>query len=192
MIEADKALFLLINGLSGKFSSLDFMMRLFANDYFVPVLLSLLLLGLWFSWRFGEKEGNQRAVLNAIFALGLVNLVVKAFNLLYFRPRPFAEMEVNLLFYEPHDSSFPSNAAAIGFALSMAVFRGNRRASIPFFIFASLFSFSRIYVGVHYPFDILGGVTVGLLCGWVSSYILKLIKPLPDFILKLARRLYLG
>jgi len=192
MIEADRALFLFINGLSGKVIFVDGLMRGLANDYLIPVSLSLLLLGLWFSGRAGEREGNEKAVLASLLSLGVVNLVVKLFNLVYFRPRPFDELVVNLLFYKPHDSSFPSNAAAVGFALFMAIFMVNRRASIPFFALACVLSLSRIYVGVHYPTDILGGAIIGLLCGVASPSLLKLIEPFPTLILRLARRLYLA
>lgn len=181
----DRALFMELNGLSGQFGPADYLMRGLASDYLVPVSLSLLLLGLWFS-------GSPRVVLGAALSLGLASLLVTLFNFFYFRSRPFSELPTNLLFYRPHDSSFPSNVAAVGFAVAMGVFMFNRRASGLFFLLASLFAISRVYVGVHYPSDILGGAAIGLLSGYAACYLLRLLEPFPSRLLGFARRWFLA
>ena len=60
--------------------------------------------------------------------------------------------------------SFPSNHAANNFALARTVQILAPAYSIPAYGFASLVAFSRVYVGVHYPSDVLGGGVVGFLC----------------------------
>jgi len=189
LVEIDRALLLWINGLSGRIHALDYLMRGFATDYLLPVSLALALLGLWFAT---PREISQRAVICAGVALGLANLFVKLMNFVYFRPRPFSELELNLLFYRPHDSSFPSNAAAVGFALAVGVYLFHPRASRVFFVLAALFALSRVYVGVHYPLDILGGAAFGALAACVSYLILKALDPALTRILEAVRRLYLA
>lgn len=191
LVRIDEALFAAINGLAGRFLPIDYPLRGFAGDYLVPVSLSLLLLGLWFSLSTPWGQ-NQRAVMAAGLALGLANLSVKVLNWFYFRPRPFDEVPVNLLFYRPHDSSFPSNAAAVGFSIAIAVMLYNRRASRLFFLLAFLFAFSRVYVGVHYPLDFLGGMAIGLASGYTASKLLRWLEPWPSRLLSLVQKLYLA
>ncbi|MEE8442646.1 MAG: hypothetical protein V3S37_02760, partial [Dehalococcoidia bacterium] len=108
VIRADEKAFLWLNGWVGHFPWLDVVVRAVVSDYLVPVLLSLVLLGLWFSGVTAKaREWNQRGVMVGLLGLGITNLAVQVINHFLFRPRPFTEMEVSLLFYKPTDSSFP-------------------------------------------------------------------------------------
>lgn len=164
----DYWLFAAINGLAGRYPWLDGPARLLLNDYFVPTVLALALLALWFESKdlASLARTNQRAVLAATLSAVLANAVLKGLNLLYFRPRPFAQHAVNLLFYHPTDSSFPSNAAALGFAIAAGVWFYNRAWGWGLLVMAGLFGLSRIFGGVHYPLDVLAGGAVG----WGSAY----------------------
>lgn len=191
-------LLLWISGLAGKFTLLDSAMRVVVNDYFIPVSLSLALLGLWFGGQnTSRREYNQRAVLCAAISIGITSAIVKILNLFYFEPRPFTinpELlpTVQRIFYPPHDSSFPSNAAAIAFAIATAVWLANRRVGVFLFILAFLMSFARVYAGVHYPLDIIGGAVIGALTSYLIFKALHLLEPLPTWILKTARRVFLA
>src|SRR5690606_34729008 len=129
---------------------LDGLARLFLNDYFVPTLLAVSLIGLWFEGTSAAAQRrNQRAVLVATLGTLAANGLLKIINLLYHRPRPFAQHAVTLLFYRPTDSSFPSNAAAIGFAIAAGVWLHNRTWGRWVIVIALLFGLSRIIGGVH-------------------------------------------
>jgi len=168
MLQLDHWLFSHLNALAGRWPWLDGLARLFLNDYFVPTLLAVLLAALWFEGRSkAEQAINQRAVLVATLSTIVGNILVKGCNLLYFRPRPFAEFEVNLLFYQPTDSSWPSNAAVIGFAIAFGVWRYNRCWGWPMLAIAFLFGFSRIFGGVHYPLDVLSGAMLAGVAVWL-------------------------
>jgi undecaprenyl-diphosphatase len=159
----DVWLFQQINGFIGTYPLFDRFMATMVNEYFVPVSMSLLLLVLWLAGGSPERRMlNQKAVFYAILAEIVVNGIVKLNNLLYFRQRPFADMQVNLLFYHPTDSSFPSNPASVGFAFATAVFVVNRKVGTALYALATLFAASRVYSGVHYPLDVVGGALVGI------------------------------
>lgn len=164
----DDWLFSQINNLAGQSPWLDTPARLFMNDYFVATLMAIILLALWFEGtRITVRFNNQRAVLVGAVSALLANIVVKSINLLYFHPRPFHRLDVNLLFYQPHDSSLPSNAAALGFSIAAGVWFYQRKWGWLLLAIAGLFALSRIFGGVHTPLDVLCGVAVGVGAAWV-------------------------
>jgi undecaprenyl-diphosphatase len=189
----DWSLFRLANDLAGKSAVLDTIIRLFMNDYGCTTMLVLLVFGLWFSGHTeAERERNQRGVLSTVAALAMANLVVKAINLVYWRWRPFTYHEVTLLFYHPSDSSFPSNAATVGFCLAASVLFFNRKAGLALLVIASLFSLSRVIGGVHYPTDILGGLVIGSLAAWIANRRAPWLNKIWTPIIRRMRRLVLA
>ncbi|OQB28150.1 MAG: Undecaprenyl-diphosphatase BcrC [Chloroflexi bacterium ADurb.Bin180] len=164
----DWTLFRMANGLAGRSHLLDTLVRFVMNDYWATTMLVLLPFGLWFSGNSeSERERNQKGVLSTVMALAMANLVVKVINLLYWRWRPFTHHDVTLLFYHPSDSSFPSNAATVGFCIAASVLLFNRRTGLVLLLIACLFSVSRVVGGVHYPTDILGGLIIGSASAWL-------------------------
>ena len=72
------------------------------------------------------------------------------------------------------DFSFPSGHTAGSFALvSVLWLLAPKKVSIPSTVLATLISLSRLYVGVHYPTDILGGALIGSICGIAAVYFVK-------------------
>lgn len=62
----------------------------------------------------------------------------------------------------PTDLSFPSGHAATSFAGATLLARSVPRLAVPFYALAAAIALSRVYVGVHYPLDILGGAVLGI------------------------------
>ena len=189
LANADKALFLWINALVGNAPAVDATMVWIASDYLVPVCMGLSLVALWFIGKDGpERMRYQIGMFAALTAMALSSLVVLISNALFFRPRPFDGLDgINLLFYQPTDSSFPSNSAAAAFAIAAAVWCVNRRIGAILFIVAAVYGFSRVYVGVHYPADILGGAVIALIITALTLRLRDLMMPVLVAVIKAAR-----
>ncbi len=189
----DDALFNLINGLATRVPLVDGAMRLLVNDYLIPTTLCLLAAALWFAGGSREERSrNQLVVLRLVVALLLANLLVKLCNLVYFRPRPFSVQAVNLLFYRPSDSSLPSNAAAVALTFAAVGWQASRRLGVIMGVMAALFSFARVYCGVHYPLDVVVGGLVGAVSGYIVTKGQRFLEPPMDALIRIARRLYLA
>jgi undecaprenyl-diphosphatase len=106
----------------------------------------------------------------------VTNLVVTALKHAVGRERPPAViLEPKPLMEVPTTSSFPSGHAATSFACALVLARFAPRLTIPLFVLAALIAFSRVYVGVHYPFDVLAGVALGL---GIATALPKLLEAL--------------
>ena len=189
LANADKALFLWINALVGNAPAVDAAMAWVASDYLVPVSMGLTLVALWFIGKDApQRMRYQIGMFTALTAMALSSLVVLISNALFFRPRPFDGLEgISLLFYQPTDSSFPSNSAAAAFAIAAAVWCVNRRIGAVLFLAAAVYGFSRVYVGVHYPADILGGAAIALVVTALTLRLRDLLMPVLVVVIKAAR-----
>ena len=192
-MELDQKLFIWINSFAGKSSIVDNLASILCSDHFFPVLLSLLLLGLWFgSNHLKNLVIYQKCVFISFIGLAIANLNVALVNFIFFRDRPFNNHEVTLLFYEPTDSSFPSNAIAATTALACGIWIANKRLGSISFGAVLIFGFIRIFSGIHYPIDILGCLLIGILSTVVARYIIKLLDPIVMKIIKAGRILILA
>ncbi|MCH7607679.1 MAG: phosphatase PAP2 family protein, partial [Chloroflexi bacterium] len=162
------------------------------SDFFVPVMGSLVLFGLWLHGRGPERFRNQLVTIAGASSVGVANAVTALINARFFRPRPFLDNELTLLFYEPTDSSFPSNAAAVGFALATAVFVRHRRTGAALYALAVLWGLARVYAGVHYPTDVIAGAAVGIAAGIAMTLLWRWLIALPRAVLRVMARFYLA
>ena len=82
---------------------------------------------------------------------------------------------VQLLIPRPEDYSFPSGHTAASFATTAALFFAGKKKKlwIPALGLSVLIAFSRLYLYVHYPTDVLGGLLVGILCGWIGAQLVN-------------------
>lgn len=194
----DEHVFRWINGLAGRFGPLDWAASHLANDYFIPAAIGLIAFGLWFTGDTPEaRRRNQWAFIYGAVGVGFSALAVMIMNHYYFRDRPYVLFpqilpNVDRLFYRPTVSSFPSYSAALTFAFAFGVWLRNKKIGIVLFSLAVLMSLARIYVGVHYPLDILGGAAIGIAVTYLFFWLLKLIQPIVDFFFAILERLSLA
>lgn len=162
-------LFYLING-GMENSFFNFIMPLITNfgGFFGWVFICLLI------YLFGGRFGREVAILG-LAALILSNVLVILLKIIIAEPRPFLALaNVDLLTPES-GSSFPSGHTASSFAAATIIglkyhhkTKGKKYWLIyPLLLFAMIVGFSRIYVGVHYPYDVIFGAILGVICALI-------------------------
>ena len=119
------------------------------------------------------RKTGYAAVLSLIFGVIVTNLLLK--NIVA-RPRPFAEIEALIpLIAKPTDFSFPSGHTTASFAVALVMLRMlPKKIGIPAVVLAALVAFSRLYLGVHYPTDVLVGFVVALVGSTVAVWIVRM------------------
>lgn len=118
------------------------------------------------------RKCGVTVLLSLIFCLVFGNIILKP---LIARTRPFdIDKTIMLLIDAPKDFSFPSGHTFSSFAAASAsVCTKNKYIYITAFFYAALIAFSRLYLKVHFPTDIIAGVVLGVLFGYISRKIVK-------------------
>jgi undecaprenyl-diphosphatase len=156
----DYSLYKTINGLSGE-SIADQLFKFLAND--LPgILVVLVALTFLVPWAGRRRERRSGAVL-ATASAGLALLINQPIAHLVDRTRPYLAhpAHAHLLLSRSHDPSFPSDHATGGFALALGVWVYDRTIGTILLVLAAILSFSRVYVGTHYPADVVAGTLIG-------------------------------
>ena len=191
--EIDSALLMRINSFVGTSPIIDEVARWVVSDYLAPVGLALALVAMWFMERDRDaRTVHQIGVYVALTSMALSSLAVFIVNMFYFRPRPFVNLDVELLFYQPTDSSFPSNAVAAVFGIAFGVWGVNRALGWLSIGAASMYALARVYAGVHYPLDVVGGAAIAIPVTFLVFRLRDLLMPVLVWTIKFARILQLA
>lgn len=112
------------------------------------------------------RPSRARGAWQVVLAVVVAALVSTAVKPIVNRDRPFkipvSVSHVRVIGERPRDSSFPSTAAATAFAGALALTRVWRSARFWLWLLAAAIAVSRVYLGVHYPLDVVGGIVLGL------------------------------
>ena len=140
-----------------------------------PFQVVLILFLIYFGWKGGTKARVMIALLVLTVILGdkLNSAVLKS---LFSRIRPCKALTDVHLLVGCGGFSFPSSHATNNFAAATVITRFYARRSWAWWSFAGLMAFTRPYVGVHYPSDVLAGAVVGFIIGSVVVLIWKLLN----------------
>ncbi len=183
--DIDQALFYQINGV-WHHALLDTVLpwTRHSNNW-IPLYIGLLI---WMGYQIGWK--TWKWLLFALINVGLTDQISSSlFKPFFHRLRPCNDPALVgktrlLLDHCSGGFSFTSSHAANHFGLAMFLFitfgMTKERYTKFFFVWAGVIAFAQVYVGVHYPLDILGGTIIGLVSGYVmGKAYLKWAGPMP-------------
>lgn len=110
-----------------------------------------------------------------VFSVLINNVIIKP-NV--GRIRPYEVVDgLKLLIERQDDASFPSGHSGASFAAAVVfLVKGPKKLGIPAIIMAALIAFSRLYVGVHYPTDVICGIITGTCCAIISFMIWSIVE----------------
>ncbi len=173
MFNPDISLFRAINNLAGLHSGVDGL-GIFAAVFLLPLMGFLLVLAAFTVRRLKEEHWYEMPV-HAFASAALAYVMRLGIGTIVGRIRPFAALpDVHRLIEVDHvNASFPSGHASLTFALAFVVFRRDRDWGIAFLILAALVGAGRVFVGVHFPADIVGGAVGGWFASWLVNWFEK-------------------
>jgi undecaprenyl-diphosphatase len=181
----DRAVFLGLNGIAGHSGFLDTLGVFFAQDS--PYLVAAGFLALWFLLPRQERSLRRRLI-QATVAAAVGLLVATVIGSIWYRPRPFVALPagaVHLLVAHARDSSFPSDHTTFAFAVAAALTDAGPVLSPAAWVLAVLVGVARIFVGVHWPTDVLAGALLGSAIGRLAVRQGDVLDPLVDWALGL-------
>ena len=160
--------FRLINNLANKNMELDWIMIFFTK--YVPYIF-MAVIAIVFIIGIIKNNSDYRKVAVNTFVITAINLIL-AFIIggIYYIDRPFVNNKVNLLLPHVKDASFPSDHAIGTMSIALGIEKYNKLFSIILIILSIIVGFSRMYVGHHYPMDVIGAYVIV----FVTSYIYNL------------------
>ena len=174
IIEIDKNLMIFLNKTLSN-PIFDILMPIITNQKFLTIIGVILIIYLGF---YAGKRGKITLIV-LIFAAGISDAIcAQIIKPWVGRIRPSHEFieYINLLVSKGGKWSFPSNHAANSFAFATVLSYFYDKNKTMIFSIASVIAFSRVYVGVHYPLDIIFGSLLGYTVSWIILSVWVIIK----------------
>ena len=171
-----------INSFAGRWKTLDILGIFFAN-WLILIMPIIIFLAYWFS---GRKKQIISIALEIILGIFVVVIFRHFAGMIFPRLRPFVVLpEIKKLgsllsFADATRSSFFSNHVAISFIMALVVIFNWPKLGALLLVFPFLIGLARIFTGVHWPVDILGGFIFGGISFFLVYYLnlMKLFRPI--------------
>lgn len=103
-------------------------------------------------------------LMSLIISFLLSDIILKN---IFQRPRPFVDYQFDLIINPPGGYSMPSGHSATSFASAFIIYKANKKWGIIAILIAIMIAFSRLYLTVHYPTDVIVGAVIGCLCSYI-------------------------
>ena len=175
MKSLDWFIFQKINSLIGHFFELDILGG-FLAEYLIYCLFLLAFLFYFFLWQQKKKVPYQE-ILILVFILGLSFLIYFLIRLFYHRPRPFViypeVFHLGWFLSKPDSPSLPSGHTILAFSLAFAILLVNRKIGWLFLVLAFLIGLARVFVGLHWPLDVLVSILITFIISRLANYLFK-------------------
>ncbi|MDO8618827.1 MAG: phosphatase PAP2 family protein [Candidatus Daviesbacteria bacterium] len=168
--DLNKDLFFNIYSLANQNTTLDNLMIYGADWLIFAAGIAILILSLLK----GAKE--KKALLLIFLSFGIAFILLKTFGLIIYEERPFLEFGLTSLSSMAPDDSFPSDHTTILAIIFFCYYYYRSRYAWIFLLILTITGFARVYVGVHYPSDILGGIIFAAVAVWLAVYLKNLLE----------------
>lgn len=124
------------------------------------------------------KKTRSIGMMSAVALLGSLIINNNIIKNIVQRPRPFVTFtDLQIIIPTPSEYSFPSGHTSSSFAAAAVFYRHlPKKLGLPSVILAGLIGFSRLYVGVHYPTDVIAGVIMGILLSYLAEFLVNLLR----------------
>lgn len=179
--------FRVINDLGKQYSSLNSTM-VFLAEYMV-YFLGLIIMAYWFT----QSRKNKMMIIQAMVAFVTAELIGKLVGKLHLNYQPFAVLpNVNKLVDHAVDNSFPSDHTILFFSICFSFWLVQKKTGWVWLLLAFCVAISRIWVGVHYPFDVVTGALIGIISALFSYWVapkITFIKQLLNLYEKIEKNL---
>ncbi|WP_242837416.1 undecaprenyl-diphosphatase [Desulfitobacterium metallireducens] len=160
-----------INGAAHMNGTLDEMMILFSN--YSPLLFVAAIAALYLYGVYRKDKMFRYAAIDA-FAVTVMSLFLGfVIGIFYYEPRPFVTDHVNLLTPHAPDASFPSDHSLGTMSIALGINNTYRVFGTIMIILSLLVGVSRVYVGVHYPMDVLGSYLIVMGVNFIYRHLLR-------------------
>ncbi len=167
----DVSLFHTLNGVLGKSHIFDIAV-IFVAKYLIGIIALVVILSLMSDF---VREGRRQFLLNLNTVIGTiiaVTLITGCIRAIYHHSRPLLALGTPHILFEG-SYSFPSMHTILVFGTATAVYFYNRPLAYIIYALGILIGIARIIAGVHYPFDILGGIILGVGAGLIIEVSLR-------------------
>jgi len=154
---------------------------------FIPFLLAGILLAAWFRQKGGPNRAAFRAAASGLLGLALAPLL----GLLHYQPLPATLGLGRPLVVHVANNSFPSEHTSLSFAVAVSLLLSRNKLWPAALALAALVGFARIFVGVHFPADVVAGAALGALAGLLIRVCGRQVDWLADSVHRLQRRAFL-
>jgi len=160
-------LFRLINNLANKNTLIDNFM-IAVSKY--GIYLYALLVGLYLIIGYVSKNKKAKKLVNPIIVLLTINFILTfIIGIVCYEQRPYIHYTVNLLYAHKNSASFPSAHSVGVMTIALGVNNKTKKLGKLLIYLALIVGISRVYVGQHYPFDVLGGFLLATISNFIYN-----------------------
>ncbi|KFN01349.1 undecaprenyl-diphosphatase [Bacillus clarus] len=172
------------NNFAGSSDILDKLMITITNS--APYVAILFMFILWFNN--GKKEAairKQYTVLYTTLSVSISLLINVLIHAVYYHPRPFVTHDVHQLVPHAADSSFVSDHSVLVFSIAFTFLLRGEKLKYIALVWAILVGISRMYVGVHYPADIIGAAFLTFVTSSLVIQSTRKLEPIAKIVFKI-------
>jgi len=184
MEEFNRNLFLKINSLIGSQHTLDFLGTV--SGEYMPYLFIIIEVLLYFSFK--KKNIAIFAFMSMLLALGINQMI----GLFYFHNRPFMDDLGTTLVHHVAENSFPSDHTTFMFGIAIYIFMSmkNKTVGQMLLLLAFVGGIARVFIGVHYPFDIVGSIATAAIASTIIYKFQDKLQPINNLIFKIEDKIF--